>query len=294
MYFSRVRIKPDIRDLSHLHHVLRGNGYSVHQLLFDLFPGTKERTFLFREEIANEQISHYRGARGEPIYYVVSEGKPIRETPLLNVDSKLYDPQISEGDRLSFKLRANPTVARKKAGKENSVRHDVVMDAQYHLLHELTKVAGGDNTGKKSDLKQRILSAWLATENLKITAILEQIIKDNERHQDILVHKLTPVKLLDVALKAYADSALEKWLIDKGNKKGFTVVRDEKRQLLKFQAEGYLWHALSKKGRTAGFSAIDFDGEIEVVNPDLFVEALFTGIGPAKGFGCGLMLVRRV
>jgi len=61
-----------------------------------------------------------------------------------------------------------------------------------------------------------------------------------------------------------------------------------------FQAEGYRWHALPKKGRSAGFSSVDFDGEVEVTDQNLFVNALFAGIGPAKGFGCGLMLVRRV
>jgi len=62
MNFSRVRVNPDIRELSHLHQVLRGNSYGVHQMLWDLFPGGKERTFLFREEIAGEQIPHYKGA----------------------------------------------------------------------------------------------------------------------------------------------------------------------------------------------------------------------------------------
>jgi CRISPR system Cascade subunit CasE len=39
---------------------------------------------------------------------------------------------------------------------------------------------------------------------------------------------------------------------------------------------------------------VDFEGTIEITDPGIFVEALFTGIGPAKAFGCGLMLVRRV
>ena len=63
---------------------------------------------------------------------------------------------------------------------------------------------------------------------------------------------------------------------------------------MKFQAEGYRWHALPKKGKTAGFSSVDFEGELEVTDAPKLVEVLFTGIGPAKAFGCGLMLVRRV
>ena len=294
MYFSRVRVNPDIRELSHLHHILRGNGYSVHQMLWDLFPGEKERTFLFREEIAGEQIPHYKGAMGEPIYYMVSQSEPAKGNPLFAVESKPYKPRLAVGDRLSFKLRANPTIARKEAGKKNSVRHDVVMDAQYHHLRELARVAGADDAGEKSDLKEHILASLLAAKNPALGVNLKRIIERNERYRELKEQEFTPSKLFSLALKAAADSALETWLMERGKTHGFIVVRDDKLKLLKFQAEGYRWHALSKKGRSAGFSSVDFEGEIEVSNPALFVEALFTGIGPAKAFGCGLMLVRRI
>jgi CRISPR system Cascade subunit CasE len=32
---------------------------------------------------------------------------------------------------------------------------------------------------------------------------------------------------------------------------------------------------------------------LEVVSPDVFLEALARGFGKAKAFGCGLMLIRR-
>ena len=294
MYFSRVRVNPDISEMSHFHHILSGNGYSVHQLLWDLFPGAKERTFLFREEIAGEQTPHYKGARGEPVFYTVSQNEPTEGYPLFTVESKTYMPRLVAGDRLSFKLRANPTIARKAAGKKNSVRHDVVMDAQYHQLRELARGAGVDDSGEKSDLKERILSSWLTSKNPDFVAKLELILDSNERYRAVEEQRRAPPELLNLALKAAADSALEAWMTKKGKTHGFTVVRDEKRKLLKFQAEGYRWHALSKKGRSAGFSSVDFEGEIEVTDPVPFVEALFKGIGRAKAFGCGLMLVRRM
>lgn len=294
MYFSRVRVSQNIRELSHLHHTLRGNGYSVHQLLWDLFPGERERSFLFREEIAGEQIPHYKGARGEPIYYIISQYQPTKENPLFVAESKPYEPRLAIGDRLSFKLRANPTIARKETGKKNSVRHDVVMDAQYHLLRELAGYATVEGTGEKSDLKERVLTSWLASKNQDISTMFKLTLERNERYREFLKQPVAPSMLFSLALKAATDSALETWLTDRGKTHGFTVVRDDKRDLLKFQAEGYRWHALPKKGRTAGFSSIDFEGEIEVTDLAPFVEALFTGIGPAKAFGCGLMLVRRI
>jgi len=287
-------VSPDIRELSHLQHVLRGNGYGVHQLLWDLFPGEKERPFLFREEIAKEQLPLHKGARGEPIYYLVSHHEPKAGNPLFIVDSKPYAPRIAIGERLSFKLRANPTVARKRIGKKNSVRHDVVMDAQHRYLRELAHLAGVQETGKKADLKDRIFSSLIMSKNSDITAKLEETLKTSERYRGFLEQKYKPENLIHLALNAASDLALEAWLTDKGEKNGFIVTRDEEKERLKFQAEGYRWHALPQKGKSAGFSSVDFEGEIEVTDSERFGNALITGIGPAKGFGCGLMLVRRI
>ena len=38
---------------------------------------------------------------------------------------------------------------------------------------------------------------------------------------------------------------------------------------------------------------LDFGGILTVVDPERFIEALYQGVGSAKAFGCGLMLVRR-
>lgn len=294
MYFSRVKVASNIGKLSQLHNVLRGNGHGVHQLLWDLFAGREKRSFLFREEIVGEQLPHYRGARGEPIYYIVSQSEPATTNPLFAVESKPYNPKLTLGTRLSFKLRANPTISRKEEGKKNSVRHDVVMDAHHHLLRELARDAGLHEVGKKSDLKGQILKSWLGSKKSEITEKLQGNVERNERYREILEQKPSLLKLLETALKANADLALETWLTEKGNKKGFRIACDKKWHRLQFQAEGYRWHALPKKGRSAGFSSVDFEGEIEVTNPELFLDALFTGIGPAKAFGCGLMLVRRL
>ena len=40
-------------------------------------------------------------------------------------------------------------------------------------------------------------------------------------------------------------------------------------------------------------SIIEFDGLLTVRNPDVFVEKMARGFGRGKGFGLGLMLVRR-
>lgn len=41
------------------------------------------------------------------------------------------------------------------------------------------------------------------------------------------------------------------------------------------------------------FATLDFEGVCTVREPQAMLDTLFYGIGPAKAFGCGLMLVRR-
>jgi len=292
MFFSRIRIKPDVRDL---HLLISGNGYGAHQLLWKLFSASEAgRAFLFREEIAREQITFHKGVRGEPVFYTVSESKPLAEHPFFAVESKPYLPRLVNGDRLAFRLRANPTIARETEGRKHSTRHDVVMDAQYHLLREIAAELGVAAAGDKSVMKGQILSAWRRSDPGRIIENLQRIIGENDGFTNMAVSTANQPKLLDVAMKARINKSLETWLIEKGKRLGFAVVRDVHRGRLKFQAEGYQWHPLPKKGRGAGFSSVDFEGEVEVVDSGAFAKALFAGIGPSKSFGCGLMLVRRV
>ncbi len=59
------------------------------------------------------------------------------------------------------------------------------------------------------------------------------------------------------------------------------------------RVDGYnIWRQAGPNG--IELSTLDFDGTLTVKDPDRFVAALIEGIGPAKGFGCGLLLVRRV
>lgn len=78
------------------------------------------------------------------------------------------------------------------------------------------------------------------------------------------------------------------WLEVRAGKYGFSFNPDAVR------AEGYLRHGVTKKaGRKAiNFSTLDYTGMLTVVDPKQFQLTLFRGIGPAKAFGCGLLLVR--
>lgn len=60
--------------------------------------------------------------------------------------------------------------------------------------------------------------------------------------------------------------------------------------------DAYEQHQSLKKegGKPISFSTLDFGGVLTVTDSSVFSQALFNGIGPAKGMGCGLLMVRRI
>lgn len=79
------------------------------------------------------------------------------------------------------------------------------------------------------------------------------------------------------------------WLSVRAEKHGFAI------SPLQIRVDSYLQHRfLKRKGsRPIHFSTLDFTGILTVTDPEVFIETLYKGIGPAKGFGCGMMMVKR-
>lgn len=227
---SRVRV--DLNGLSRdtLFDVLSAGAYSTHQLLWRLFPEhDDDRPFLFRQEIEAEQ-SNNGAPRGLPLFYVLSTVEPVAVPGLLAVESKPFAPALATGDRLAFRLRANPTVAR-RAGQKRSQRSDVLMHAK----------ATFDREQRKS-----------------------------------------------VSCKQAMDEAAHAWLQARAEASGFKLVAAP-------IMSAYRQHELrkAKPSKPIRFSSIDYEGVIEVVDSESLVNGMRHGIGRAKAFGCGLMLVRR-
>jgi CRISPR system Cascade subunit CasE len=82
------------------------------------------------------------------------------------------------------------------------------------------------------------------------------------------------------------------WLEDQGAKNGFRLMIDEEdgRAL---RIDGYEQLRFPRLGPAGVISVLDFEGVLEVTEPALFLARLERGIGRAKAFGCGLMLIRR-
>lgn len=97
-------------------------------------------------------------------------------------------------------------------------------------------------------------------------------------------------KTLSDEVEQYSQAELEQlagetWLEKKAENNGFKV--------LSVIADGYQQHHFKKRG--IKISTLDFQGVLEVTEPELFIrEALYKGIGPAKAFGCGLLSLARI
>lgn len=120
----------------------------------------------------------------------------------------------------------------------------------------------------------------------KANKLPEKTTKKRINH-DVVMHlkkSLTDEEKLDYSQAELEQQAGEKWLEERAQKNGFRV--------LSVTAQGYQQHHF--KNRQIKISTLDYDGVLEVTNPELFIEqALYKGIGRSKAFGCGLLMIKR-
>jgi len=115
-----------------------------HHLLWSLFADSPERKrdFLWREDAPGR-------------FMTLSARMPVDGHGLFHVEGKPFAPELREGDRLRFALRANPVIARAGARGERGTRDDVVM----HALHG---VAPGERAAARETIIPEAGRAWLA------------------------------------------------------------------------------------------------------------------------------------
>ncbi len=82
-------------------------------------------------------------------------------------------------------------------------------------------------------------------------------------------------------------TAGKNWLEKRSQQYGF--------QLLDICVDNFQKRILfkGKQENPIRFSTIDYNGYLQVIDVEEFEKNLFQGIGPAKGFGCGLLLIKR-
>ncbi len=83
----------------------------------------------------------------------------------------------------------------------------------------------------------------------------------------------------------YQEEDQRAWLDRKGRRGGFDV----RRLTVIKEGNAYAWIKRSGKTRKLTHFAVRFDGVLQVTEPDVLRETVAEGIGPAKGFGFGLL-----
>jgi CRISPR system Cascade subunit CasE len=191
---------------------------------------------------------------GFPLFYIVSKQEPDANMDLWHIESKEYKPLLSAGQKLIFSLRANPIITRWNEKGEHK-RHDIVMDAKNRMEGE------GISNNKRSTIPEIVQEEgfeWLRKKG---------------------VSNGFEVKEGQVIATSYRCNRFYK-------PKGKNSEVEGKYSV----AEGK--HSEPKGRHSVNISTIDFSGVLTITDPVSLTNALYKGIGPAKSFGCGLMLIR--
>ncbi|MBB3101731.1 type I-E CRISPR-associated protein Cas6/Cse3/CasE [Azomonas macrocytogenes] len=110
--------------------------------------------------------------------------------------------------------------------------------------------------------------------------------KASQRH-DVLMDAKRRAKHLDEVPLAQ-EAAGREWLMKRAENWGLAV------QPQSLMQDGYRQHRLNRKGYGIGYSTLDYQGVAQVIEPDRLCKALQEGVGHSKGFGCGLLLIKRL
>lgn len=162
MYLSKITLHTGQLLPSQLLHLVERGEYVMHQWLWALFPGGRERQFLYRRE---EMQGAFR-------FFVLSPHPPA-ESDIFDIQYRPFAPALSVGRNLRFSLRANPTIC--KAGK----RHDLLMEAK--------RQARGNVTGPDIWHHQKQAAQdWLAHQGEKNGFSLREVNVDAYRHQQVV------------------------------------------------------------------------------------------------------------
>lgn len=252
------RISPEREAFEHKDWVGIGglDPYGQHKLLWTLFD-------LPRTSSPEQTAFLFRSELkdGLPLFYVLSHVVPHDTSGKWRIDPREYRPDLRAGDQLTFKLRANPV-----------------------------SLAKNDRTPDEAEIwtKKRERNGF----------VIKDVSRKRIRH-DVVMHAkqrmgwkdLPPDERPSLAHVAYDAGA--GWLREREPRLGCQFAPNSLR------VDGHFVHCLkgrrNEKGNCRGItlSTLDFEGELSVTKPETFLSALLTGIGPAKAFGCGLMLVRR-
>ncbi len=110
----------------------------------------------------------------------------------------------------------------------------------------------------------------------------------SRRHDVLMNAKRSTASDARERLNEAVQAAGQKWLLERAEQWGLAIQEDSVLQA------GYRQNRLRRKGGNIEYSSLDYQGMAQVIDPQRLARALLEGVGHSKGFGCGLLLVKRV
>lgn len=79
-----------------------------------------------------------------------------------------------------------------------------------------------------------------------------------------------------------------RWLKERAVKNGFSILDKD------IRIDGYRQERFFKENKKIQISTIEISGILKVEVKETFLKTLYNGLGSAKGFGCGMMLIKKL
>jgi len=133
--------------------------------------------------------------------------------------------------------------------------------------------------------------------SLRVNPVITRKDNDGKRHRhDVVMNAKSEMAYKTIsseerpALSWLIQNEGVGWLARRSEKAGFSFNKQA------VTIESYDQHQSYKQSNrgTIRYSTMDMVGVLKVIDAETFKIALHSGIGPAKAFGCGLMLIRRI
>ncbi len=240
----------------------------LHKRILSAFPAVKEGKGKARETFGILHRLEWNRRAGVPVVIVQSTEKPdwtrIPQEYFYDAGTTIVNPavtrldtflqRITNGSKWHFRLRANPV---KKLAE--------------------TK----DNSRKVKQLEERIAAA----KDRGAAALVEAL------QEHVTTLKTTKDPLAGKRVGLFTEAEQVNWLVRKAKDSGFKIVSLHTAPDV---FDVLVQPAGTDTGKRLAFNAILFEGHLEVTDRELFLKAFHQGIGPAKGFGFGLLSIAPV
>jgi len=262
LFLSRIRLRQEapVAALARLLVPVEvgAQAAAAHRLVWALFADGPERRrdFLWRQDQPGD-------------YLALSARLPQPLDDIFCIRTKEFAPVLAPGDRLAFRLHANPVVALPQGPGQRGKRADVVMQT----LHGLPACACRNAAGA-GPLPEHCPLDWQCRAEQRLAAVVQAGRAWLARQG--AAHGFQPDG--EVAVDGYETMRLP---------------RDDAKRPQGIAGGPSDARPARKRPEPIRYGVLDFEGVLTVTDPTRFLAALPQGFGRARAFGCGLMLIRR-